>query len=439
MAGYNVRQRAGDLSIESSPATPFGCCGLFDLCSDDDVLSLSMDENPFLDWLGFRASTVCKVHRSFITWVGPEGTAAGTAGGGYLSDPCDDPDSYEYGECDFEIEDFGRLRRAGPTREANKPLRLCENEPRWRLDGSPVTRESEWDALMAAEALEQDIKRMTITGNATTGGQYDGLQQLVSTGYTDTSGRRCTSMDSIVIDWNGNDVNGNGGGAISHNGNAINGTPNLVDMLLAVFRRIRSRLRMAPRLSNNLRVGDVVLVLPADFTHCILDAYTCWRVCEGSQYNEVNLASLEARQFRNNLMGGTFGDGRIFLDSFEIPLLGYDWGLINGPTTFDMYMLTGQVGNMKTLYYEYLDQRTADSLGGKLMPMETGRFLQWVESDETCYTQRLEIKPRIISWAPWSNVRLQDIVCTPYLDPLSPDPLETSFFPEGSLSVAACP
>jgi hypothetical protein len=426
------------LSIEDTPAAPYGCCGLFDLCSDDDVLSLSlMGMDPFLDWLGFQASTVCKVHRSFITWAGPEGTAAGAATEGYLADPCATPNDFEYGVCDWEIEDFGRLRRGGPTREANKPLTYCENEPRWRMDGTRVSTEYEWDALFIAEALTQDIQRYTVTGNVATGGLYDGLQQLVTTGYTSTSGRVCTTMDSIVIDWNGNGMNG--GAGITWNGNAVAATFNMIDVLRAAFRRIRTRLRWAKRLNRRLQVGDIVLVLPTDFTYCLLDAFTCWSVCEGGQYNEVNMNTHEARQFRNNLMGGLFGDGRIFLDSFEIPLIGYDWELINGPTTFDMYMLTGSVGGLKLLYYEYLDQRTAQSLGGKLMPIETGRFLQWTESDETCYTQRLEIKPRLISWAPWSNVRFQDVTCDLVADPISPDPLETSFFPEDSFSIADCP
>lgn len=426
------------MSIEDTPATPYGCCGLFDMCSDEDVLSLSlMGMDRFLDWLGWMPSTVCIVHRSFITWAGPEGTAAGTPSEGYLNNPCDDPNSFEYGICDWEIEDFGRLRRDAPTREADKPLTLCENEPRWRLDGTRVSTEYEWDALFIAEALAQDIQRYTITGNAATGGLYNGLQQIVTTGYTDTHGHTCTTMDSIVIDWNGNGMNG--GAGITWNGNAVAATFNLIDVLRAVFRRIRTRIRYAKRLNRPLRVGDIILVLPTDFTYCLLDAFTCWSVCEGAEFNEVNMDTYEARTFRNNLMGGTFGDGRIFLDSFEIPLLGYDWELINGPTTFDMYMLTGQIGNIKLLYYEYLDMRTSQTLNGKLTPIETGRFLQWIESDHTCYTQNMEIKPRLICWAPWAQVRFQDITCDLVTDPISPDPTETSFFPEDSFSVAECP
>jgi hypothetical protein len=411
---------------------------MFDLCSDDDVLSLSLQgSDPFLDWLGWQASTVCEKRMNFVTWQGPEGTAAGSPTDGYLADPCAAPNSYEYGVCDWYIEDFGRIRRGGPTREANKPTRLCENEPRWRLDGSRVSSEAEWDALFVAETELQDIRRYTVTGNAATGGLYDGLQQLVATGYVNSQGRVCTTMDSQVINWNSNGMNG--GAGATWNGNAIAATYNMIDVLRSVFRRIRHRIKLAPRINRPLRVGDIVLVLPTDFTHCLLDAFTCWSVCPGAAFNEANLNTFEARRFRNNLMGGMFGDGRIFLDSFEVPLLGYDWELINSPSVFDMYMLTGQVGNMNLLYYEYLDQRTAQSLGGKLQPVETGRFLRWVESDETCYTMRLEIKPRLISWAPWAQVRFQNVNCDLVTTPLSPDPTETSFHPESSFSIAECP
>jgi hypothetical protein len=435
-----MRQRT-DFSIEDSPATPYGCCGLFDLCSEDDVLSLTLQKaDPLLDWLGFSPSTVCEIRRNFINWQGPEGTAAGAPQGTYLADPCAEPITYEYGTCDWIVENFGRLRARGPIREANKELRLCENEPRWRLDGRRVSSELEWDLLFAAEILLQDLRRFTITGNAVTGGLYDGLQQLVVDGYTDTTGHRCERMDSLVVDWNGNDMNGTGGGAITWNGNAVNGTPNLVDMLLDVFRRIRQLIMWTPRLNRPLRVGDVILVMPTFLTRCLLDAYTCWSVCDGQEYNEVNMNTHEARRFRAGLMGGMFNFGKIYLDGFEIPLLGWDWdGMINGPTTGDIYMLTGQLGGVKLLYYEYLDMRTSETLNGKLKPIETGRFLQWLESDETCYSTRLEIKPRIVSWAPWTNARFQDVVCQVPTGPMSPDPTQTSYFPESSFSVAECP
>lgn len=424
------------LTYDSSVATPFGCCGLFDVCSDEDILSLSLASDRFLDWLGFRASDVCNITKNFITWQRPDGDCSE----GYLADPCADPNSFEWGECDWTISDFGRLRRGGPTRVVNNPKKYCENEPRWRKDGSIVTSEREWDALFAAEILRQDLRRYTVTGNNATPGLYDGLQQLVTNGYTDSDGRICAMMDSLVVNWNGNTMAG--GAGMTWNGNALGATFDFIDVLRDMFRRIRERISWAPRLNTGIATGDVVLVMPTFMTYCLLDAYTCWSVCPGVQYNEANLNTFEARTFRDGLNGGMFGAGQISLDGHTIPLIAYDWELIQGPTTADIYMLTGSLGNTKLMYYEYQNAARAVrefSDLNKFSAIESGRFLRWLESDHTCYEQYLEIRPRMISWAPWTNIRFQDVQCNTPTGPMSPDPCDESFFPETSFSVAECP
>ena len=429
------------LTYDSSVATLFGCCGLFDLCSDDDILSLSLESNPFLDWLGFRPSDVCKIRKNFITWQGPDGIAAGSATEGYVSDPCAAPNTFEWGFCEWEIEDFGRLRRAGPTRTMDNPKRYCENEPRWRIDGSQVQSEPEFDMLMAAEAISQDLKRYTITGNAATGGLYDGLEQLVTNGYTNPDGRECAAMDSIVVDWNENDMAG--GAGITWNGTAIGATFNFFDVLRDMFRRIRQRISYAPRLSDGINVGDMVLVMPTFMTYCLLDHFVCWRLCEGNEFDPTVIYSQAARDMRDRHNGGAFGYGYITIDGVTIPLIGYDWELIKGPTRGDIYLLTGSLGNTKLLYYEYQNtQRAVADMAGvsdKWRSFENGRFMTWVEDDETCYTRRVQIRPRMISWAPWTNIRFQDVVCNSPTGPLSPDPTESSFYFEDSFSVAECP
>jgi hypothetical protein len=432
------RQRQS-MSYDSSVASPFGCCGLFDVCSDEDILSLSLSSESFLDWLGFRQSDVCNIQKNFITWQRPE-QAAGVCTEGYLADPCADPNTYEWGECDWTIHDFGRLRRGGPTRVVNNPKRYCENEPRWRKDGSLVTSEREWDALFAAEILRQDLRRYTVTGNSATPGLYDGLQQLVTNGYTDSDGRTCAMMDSLVVNWNGNTMAG--GAGATWNGNALGATFDFIDVLRDMFRRIRQRISWAPRLNTGIATGDVVLVMPTFMTYCLLDAYTCWSVCPGQQYNEANMNTFEARTFRDGLNGGMFGAGQISLDGITIPLIAYDWELIQGPTTADIYMLTGSLGNTKLMYYEY--QNAARAVNefsdlNKFSAIESGRFLRWLESDHTCYEQYLEIRPRMISWAPWTNIRFQDVVCNTPTGPMTPDSCDESFFPETSFSVAECP
>jgi len=269
----------------SSLATIYGCCGLFDLCGDDDLMSLSLEgQNRFLDWLGWERTVTCLIQKYFITFTRPEATEQGGRSGGYISDPCGDSNGAEWGECDFVLEDFALLRRHGPTRNATRnQVKYCERQPRYRLDGTPITSDAEYDMRVATEALLQDFKRMVIDGNSATPGQFDGLETLVKTGYTDSTGKNCNSMDSIVIDWNANSMNG--GAGITWNGAAVGAGYDFVDVLLAVLRRIMDRIALAPQLaSQSMSVGDIIFVAPSHVIRCLLDAYTCWSVCPGQQY-----------------------------------------------------------------------------------------------------------------------------------------------------------
>jgi len=433
-AGQPV-QRSGDLTV-SDLATIYGCCGLFDMCSDADLMSLTFEgASPFLDWLGWERTDVCVIKKNFITFTRAEG-AQGEETPGWLANPCADPHGVEWGTCDFTLTDFARLRRQGPTRDITKTnLRYCEAQPRYRLDGTRIEDDREYDMVIAVEVLMQDLKDMVVAGNATTDGQFDGLERLIRSGYTNSAGRQCTSMDSIVLNWNNNGMDG--GAGITWNGAAVAATYDFIAVLRAVYKRIRHRIRLAPSLAaQRLAVGDIVLVLPEDFVDCILDAYTCWSVCD-SDADQIN--TLEARRFRDNLMGGMFGAGRIFLDSFEIPVLPYDWGLIKGPSHFDAYLLTGSVGNVKVLQGQYNDMEPVSAKRADRYMTDGGRLLTWREDDHTCEEQIVEMQPRLLAWAPWAQARFQNVVCNVPGGPLSADPWETSFFPESSFSVAECP
>lgn len=435
--GTKMKQRL----TESDLATIYGCCGLFDMCSDRDLLSLHFaGAEPLLDYIGWSPTNICIKHKEFIAWVRPE-YSGGTATAGYQADPCGDANGVEWGKCDFRLTDFGRLRRRGPVRDITKnDVRYCERQPRYRLDGSVVSDDREYDMVVAGEVLMQDLRRMIITGAATTGGQFDGLQQLVTTGYTNTDGTACTMMDSIVIDMNGNGMDG--GAGMTWNGDAIAATYDFIDILVAVYRRIKSRIKWSPTLGRQrMQTGDMVFVAPEALNQCLLDAYTCWRVCSGSQYDETVLDTYEARTFRQQLNGGMFGDGRIYIDGFEIPLLNYDWELINSPSQFDAYLLTGQIGNVKVLEGEYNDMRAVPSAYEELTNKfytDGGRILGWVNQDQTCVQRHIEMQPRILSWAPWAQSRFQNVQCSSVAGPMSPDPTAESYFPQESFQVPSC-
>ena len=453
-----LREGNGDMSL-SDQATIYRCCGLFDLCNDQDLMSLSLEgTSPFLDWLTWRLTDLCVIRKSFITYTAPEHTFTMEGKGpeahivrncspGYLADPCEDPYGTEWGKCEFELRDFGRLRRHSPTRDITmNAVRLCEAQPRYRLDGTMITDDREFDIRVVTETLLQDLKRMIITGAASTPGMFDGLNALVKTNYTDPTGQPCHSMDSNIIDWNGNQLAG--GAGITWNGTAIGATYDFVDVLLAAFRRVMQRISWAPVLnSQRLRVGDIVLVMPTFMTRCLLDMYTCWSVCPNVDWEEgigviQALNTFEARTYRNQLNGGMFGAGRIYLDGFEIPLIAYDWGLQQGPTTADVYMLTGSVGNVRVLEGQLLDMRKVpggSGVSGYYSYTDGGKILTWPIMEHTCVQQIVEMRPRILAWAPWAQVRFEDVVCNQPGGNLSPDPCEGSFFPETSFVPAECP
>jgi hypothetical protein len=130
----------------SDLASIYGCCGFFDMCGDGDLMSLSFaGTQPFLDILNFQPSNVCKIRKEFLTWVKGGVGDVGRSSHGVIADPCGDPYGVAYGTCSFELEDFGRLRTAGPVRDITKlGLKLCENSPRYRLDGAPITDDMEY-------------------------------------------------------------------------------------------------------------------------------------------------------------------------------------------------------------------------------------------------------------------------------------------------------
>lgn len=405
--------------------TIFGCDPLFDVCVDGALMSLSFEgTSPFLDWLGWEGTKICVIKRAFISFVRSDAGEGRTGSAGWLANPCDDPNSVEFDTCDFTLTDFARLRRAGPNRDITKfDIQYCAQQPRYRLDGTPINDQLEYDMRLATEVILQDLKTMVINGNSGTEGQFDGLEQLVKTGYTNSDGNSCSLMDSIIIDWNGSALDESE--SATWNGVAIENDLNFLNVLQAVYRRIRHRIRMSPSLAaQNMTPGDMILVLPEDFASCILDLFTCWMVCD----NDVNLlSSLDARRFRDSLNGGMFGMGEITMDGFRIPLMPYDWGLINGGNDFDAYLLTGSVGNMKLIQGQYNDMGTIAAKRSDRYSTDGGRLLTWLVDDETCEEQHVEMQPRMLMWAPWAQVRFEDLVCNLPGGPMSSDPWNTYF------------
>jgi len=452
MTDFKVRgvpqpKKVERLSV-SDVASVYGCCGVFDLCGDADLISLSLQgADPLLDYIGWELTDVCVLEKNFIDRVIPsEETRQG-----WVGDACADPNTVNWATCAFRIEDFARLRRGTPVQDVTKnALRLCESQPRYRKDGTMIMDDREFRAVLAAEVMLQDLKLMLINGDVDTAGQFDGLENLVVTGYTDFKGRRCSLMDSIVIDWNNNPLSG-GAGMTWTDGRGtrnIAATASFTDVLRSIVRILKTRIKNSGLGVMNLQLGDMILVSTSEMAEAILDQFTCWSVCEGGQYNEANLNTLEARRFREDLMGGTFtangttiqAEGIISVNGVRIPLVSYDWGLQTGSYS-DIYLLTGSVGGRKTLMGQFNDFRSIPQRydnAYKFFTTDGGKVLGYFEDVHTCVTQVQEMQPRLVAYAPWTLVRITDVSADTPGGFITPDVMSTSFFPGTSFTLAEC-
>lgn len=435
------RATDSDLSLSTAP-TPYECCGLFDPCTDADLMSLSFQgADPFLDWLSWKANIECNIRKDFIAYVKPQAAENGACTTGVQADPCSDPATFSWGKCEFLLHDFGRLRERGPVRDiTTNVMKYCANQVRYRLDGAPINDTRELDMVMATEVIMQQLRHQVIVGNHATPGSTDGLQVLLSSDYHNPDGEPCPLMNSNVINWAGNPMSG--GAGITWNGTAQPATANLVDFLLAIYNRIRQRLSWSPQLARGLQVGDMVLVMPTFMVQCLLDFYTCWSVCPGNFDSGVGVMinNLEGRRYRDTLNGGTFGFGQITLNGFTIPLIQYDWDTIAGPKTGDIYFLTSQVGGIRLLEGQYLDMRAVPGTvpGSAFGYTDGGRILTWNNQQNTCYEQIVEMRPRLLCWAPWAQAVINNVQCGALGGVLSPDPCSGSFGPAGSIDPAEC-
>jgi len=407
---------------------------LFDCCGNNDLMSLTVaGTSPFLDWLGWQATDVYRLVREYLMFTRAADHGGNTASPGWLCDPCADPHGIETKFCELVQEGFGRLRRMGPVRDRTKTsLNYCENSPRYRIDGVQITNDFEYDMVRAVEVIIQDLLGLIVPGNEDTCGQFDGLENLVR--HYEGAGE-CCELNSILIDWNASPMTASSGATWDHGG--IPDGTHFVDLLQALVRRIRERIRMVPSLAGRqLGIGDMVLVMPGSFIPCLLDAYTCWNVCKEGDF-EHGVGNIwnnpEDRAFRQSLLGGMFGAGQIMIEGVTIPIVPFDYHLMTGGALFDAYLLTRGAGSRNWLYGQYNDlgnaaAAPADS-AGEFQATDGGRLLTWGVGDHTCSERVVEMQPRLICEAPWAQCRISDIHCDVLGGPLSSDPWNSAYFP----------
>jgi len=425
-----------------APATSiYGRNSIFDCCSPGDVFGLQVSTNGLMQWLGWRPNRFYRRRVDFIPWYGPEGTHEGSPGTGANS-PCDTPDGWEYAVCGYDLCHKSWYSIASEGLDPHTIVQdRCETSPRFRLNGIMIADDVEWQMNGIMNVLAQQIRRAQVHGSHDNANEMNGLESLVRAGYVNDDGTTCPFVDSIMVDWDNDDLDG-----------VDNGFGNFFDYLDEVVTDIEYRAQDLGGIAET----DMILLTSRFMATCLLDAYACYTTCgrnnivDGSWTGDAGVteAAMRAQQraARMALNGGPLYDGTRavgFLNlksGRRIPIIVedvLDIGSHAATYCTDIYLLTRQIGSLGVLYGEYLDMRDYESRVKKQMPTFSvrtdagGRFAMKGKEDNFCLSLEMGTSPEIYLAAPWAQARFSDVCCGRKRKPLVGDPFQPGFMPGG--------
>lgn len=426
-----IKEGTLQFKIKETSLTPFtttlyGCTGIFGLCGPDEVIGMTMADDPLIDWLGFVPDTVCERFVKAWSYFDQEGTADGSVVGTIYGDACEDPPTSEKGAFEYFIGDFGTLRGCGEAiRVTDQGLRKCDKQPTYTIptDQGPIRIDNDLDleSLAAAEMVKHELSREVITGDKSVNGQFDGLSNLVKTGYFDINGNTRTEIDSTVFDWANDYMTG-----------LVNGHGSIIKKIRDMYRLLRWKITQT-RMGAPAE-GDMVLVMPTWLAWELLDEFAIWTFRE--QVNGVQVVYRDYKDvndLREKHSGGMFGAGYITIDGFNLHIIAHDWlpwDQAAPKFIADIYILTRRIGGRRVLYGQYVPvdvgANAVNSLAGysyfQTEAMQGGRALRWLKYDNACVKPCLLIRPRIYSETMWANGKIENVAINPQFDPLSRDP-----------------
>lgn len=428
-----IERAEGFPSLASHADQIYGDHLLFDLCSDDDIVALSLYGRypKLLDWIGWQMTDTWMIKQNFISYVAASGSSDDTPSSGVIADVCADGNGVEWGTCDFEINGFAILRRTSPERDLGQAnLKFCAKSPRYRIDKTLITSDFEWElSLLTTVIVNHDLATMVVTGNkGNTPTEFDGLLRLIKYGYQSSSGNDCIEMDSIVVDWGRNEMCPDDGAVgVTVNGDDIENGASIIDILNEIILdQIEFRAENS-QYGGQIALGDMILVMPRFLIKCLLDCWVCYHKC-GNDISRMD--TFEARQFRQTLNGGLFGNGQL-LDFFgrTIPIMSYDYGMINDlpedetDPDGNIFLLTRAIGGQPVLYGELLDMRHVPGMAGEhYRVIESNKLVVWDRVVNMCRKTNVEMRPRLVLTAPWAQASILNVRCTSFLKKKSSDP-----------------
>lgn len=421
-----------------SPSTVniYGRYSIFDPCVVGDVFGLQVQTHGLINWLGWRPNRFYRRRVDFITYFGPEGTAAGTPQSG-AGAPCADPtQGFEYGHAGYELLHSSWYHRIGDPLDPHTINQdRCETSPRYRLDGKVIADDIEWQMNGIMTAMQQSLRRGIIHDTHLNAYEMNGLESIIKTGYLDDDSQPAPMLDSILVDWGNDDLDGEN-----------NGMGNFFNYLDEVITEIEYRAQALGPISET----DMILLTSRFMATSLLDSYACYTTCGVTNSNDVTDQALRAEQRKSRLQlnagplyDGSSAVGYIMLKSGRrLPIMVEDsldiTKSLYGYST-DIYILTRKIGSLDVLYGEYLDMRDYENRIKKYAPDfsarsdAAGRFVTKSKEDNWCMTLMLGMSPELYLSAPWAQVRISDVAAPKMRRPVSGDPFQKDYLPGGGV------
>jgi len=399
--------------------------GMFQCCTDADILSCAVIDDNFEKWLGWLPSTEQILVWGLLDWFGPEGTEAGSITWERATQ-CGDCPSVEWGKCEL-MSCFGEVCASSPELDIlNVGLKYCQRSPTFWVDGPNqgqlITNDEKWALFLVAQILAQNLNRQLIQGNrASNPREFDGIQVLINTPITDIhNGNECVGAEPVIYDW--------ANAAMSDN---------ICNVVTSVVRRIRRRASFIGGV--NSAAGDMVLLMTPTMADALLDWAACGcGPCSGDT-GTVTIDALASRTERARLAGGLYGMGQFEVDGTAVPIITTSWIPETSSAPYfcsDIFVLTKKVGGRPIMYGQYQDFAATTAgmdLGDRVRAYlsDGGRFINMFENTNNCYTATSIMKGRIVSQLPWLQGRITD-VCAPFvLPPESANPEDDYFHASG--------
>ena len=395
--------------------------GMWGHCGPDDIISAYVDGAPFADWLNWKGELFERTFARILANVGPD-MEDGVHTSGVLADECDTCESVKWGKCEIDTTKALLCRCGEEITTYNLNYGYCEEQPIFRVDGTPITNNAEWQAALAAQTLGMDIEQQLIYGNRVNANEADGLQRLVRTGYVDCrSSLACAQADSIVVDWQFDGMNG-----------TCNGHGNIINKITDILRRFKLRAG-----ARSLNTADVVIMLPSFMRDFLVDYWAAFGTFLVVGAIQVDATEVFRRRERF-ISGGANGDGWVPVNGQPISFLVNDYMPMDqcnqdcaaGGFVSDIYVLTRRMGNMEIIHGTY--QNYADTIGPALASRfgadqfrvsDGGKFLRYqMLRNEICFNTCVSMRPGLHISAPFMQARIHDICATAQFAPISKTP-----------------